>query len=313
MSGLTAEKALVPSRSRGITANGSRYLRLLPVDRQARDRYDFASMNPSDDPTEPALTDPSAVHTLLIHGGSHGAWCWRRVETELRRRGVLSSSFDLPGCGQDRTPRARLTMNDLVASVIDHINELGVRRVRLVGHSIGGWLLPPVAAEIAARVDAGSTSDEQGDEARDIEIAEIVFVGASILRRGECGLDVTPAQRRPGYYIMAESSNDNSLLPDFESAWGRFFQHLPEPHARAFYAMLTPQAFGPYLSPAAVGIEDVSVPRRYIAMDDDRTYPLDVARGFAAKAGVEPIVIAGDHCVMLSDATALAAVIVQAR
>jgi hypothetical protein len=117
---------------------------------------------------------------------------------------------------------------------------------------------------------------------------------------------VTPAQRQPSFYILAASSGDNSVLADFESAWGRFFQHLNEPRARAAYARLTPQAFGPYLSPAVAGIEDVDYPRRYIAMDEDLTYPLEVVRTFALKAGVDPIVITGDHCVMLSDAPRLA-------
>jgi len=58
-----------------------------------------------------------------------------------------------------------------------------------------------------------------------------------------------------------------------------------------------------------VGIEDVTVPRRYFAMNDDLTFPLDVTRDFAAKAGIEPIVIPSDHCVMLSDAATLVAAI----
>ncbi len=60
---------------------------------------------------------------------------------------------------------------------------------------------------------------------------------------------MTPAQRQPSFYILAASSGDNSVLADFESAWGRFFQHLNEPRARAAYARLTPQAFGPTCRP----------------------------------------------------------------
>ncbi len=262
------------------------------------------------DEAGPARKSSSPVHTVLIHGGSHGAWCWWRVQTELRHRGLVSSSFDLPGSGDDRTPREAITTGDLVDAVIAHIDGLGVDRVRIVGHSIAGWLLPPVAARLNERNrlanSATRPSNGASTPAAHIEIVELVFVAAATLNRAESGFDVTPQQRRPGYYFIAEASSDNSLLGDFQSCWDRFFQHLNEPRARATYALLTPQAFGPYLSPAEVGIEEVSCSRRYIAMDEDRTYPLDVTRAFAGKAGVEPLVIPGDHCVMLSAAAVLA-------
>ena len=67
------------------------------------------------------------------------------------------------------------------------------------------------------------------------------------------------------------------------------------------YRKLTPQPFAPYLEPASVGIDRVEVPRSYLLMTDDRTYPPHVAETFAAAAGVRPTRIAGDHCVMLTD------------
>ena len=37
-----------------------------------------------------------------------------------------------------------------------------------------------------------------------------------------------------------------------------------------------------------------------LAADDDLTFPLDVARGLAASAGVTLELLPGDHCLMLS-------------
>lgn len=219
---------------------------------------------------------------LLVHGGCHGAWCWGQVIEGLTARGVASRAFDLPGCGADETPRSAITLADQVEAAVAQVDALPDGPVRLIGHSIGGWLLPPVAA------------------ARPERVTEVVFVAAAVLNRGESGIGVTPVERRAGYYELAAASPDNSLMITFEAAWGRFFQHLGEAEARQAYARLTPQPFQPYLDPAIVGVEDIETPRRYVAFDDDRTYPDESTITFAAKAGVLREVVPGDHCAMLS-------------
>lgn len=55
-------------------------------------------------------------HVLLVHGGGHGAWCWPDVQRYWRNEGVDSTVFDLPGSGEDLTPRADLDLNDYVAA-----------------------------------------------------------------------------------------------------------------------------------------------------------------------------------------------------
>lgn len=96
----------------------------------------------------------------------------------------------------------------------------------------------------------------------------------------------------------------------FESLWARFFQDLPEARAREVYSRLTPQALGPYLTPAATGIDSVATARRYFALTEDRTFASDVARRFAAKADVTAEWIESDHCVMFSNPAALVAKLV---
>lgn len=224
----------------------------------------------------------AAETTLLIHGGCHGAWCWDDVVGGLAECGIEARAFDLPGCGNDQTLRATVDLDDQIAAVVSQVDAARDGPIRLVGHSIGGWLLPPVA------------------NARPERIVEIVFLAAPALTRDECGIDVTPADRREGYYDVAAASPDNSLTITFENACDRFYNHLSEQAAREAYARLTPQPFQPYLDPVPVGIEDVSLARRYLAAADDRTFPLDVASGFAASAGVTLELLPGDHCLMLS-------------
>lgn len=231
---------------------------------------------------------------VLVHGGSHGQWCWEQVQAGLSSRGRSSAALDLPGCGQDATPRSTVDLSDEVEAIVSLIDRLPGGPVTLVGHSIGGMPLPAVAHARPDRVDS------------------LVFVAAVVLRRGERGLDMIPADRRPSYRLMAEASGENSLLPDFDETYRRFFPSLPVATAREVYARLTPQPFGPYCEPASVGIDDVHVPRAYVLIDDDVTFPPDVAGAFAERADVVPIRVAGDHCLMLTNPNALVDVLVEA-
>lgn len=199
----------------------------------------------------------------------------------LAGAGTAASAFDLPGCGSDRTARANLTLDDGVRALLRQVDMLGDVPLRLVGHSIAGWLLPYAAA---ARP----------------QVAELVFVAAAILERGGRGIDQIPADRRPSYFALAAASADNSIMPPYESLRARFFQDLAEDRAREIYARLTPQALGPYLTPAGVGIRDVATPRRYLALSEDRNFSPDLARAFAARARVTPEWITSDHCIMFS-------------
>ncbi|MEQ9812253.1 MAG: alpha/beta fold hydrolase [Azospirillaceae bacterium] len=230
---------------------------------------------------------------LFLHGGGHGAWCWQAVIAALARYGVNGHAIDLPGAGDDPTPRAGLDLDDYVRATAAALDRLGPRSVTLVGHSIAGMVLPGAAA------------------ARPGLVADVVFLAALTLRRGERGIDQIPAARRPAYFEMAAQSRDNTLTLAFDEAWRRFFNHLPESAARAAYVRLTPQPLGPYLAPARHGADEMAVPARYLAMEDDRTFPPDAAAAFAAKAGLVQALMPGDHCVMLSDPEGLVAALLE--
>ncbi|MBE9066203.1 alpha/beta fold hydrolase [Leptolyngbya cf. ectocarpi LEGE 11479] len=47
---------------------------------------------------------------LFIHGNRHGKWAWAQVVDLLERRGHRAHAIDLPGHGNDTTPRH--TAND---------------------------------------------------------------------------------------------------------------------------------------------------------------------------------------------------------
>jgi pimeloyl-ACP methyl ester carboxylesterase len=73
---------------------------------------------------------------VLVHGAYHGAWCWIKLQAELERRGHRVHALDMPGCGEDRTPLADVTL-DAYASRIVATLSTAREAVTLIGHSLG--------------------------------------------------------------------------------------------------------------------------------------------------------------------------------
>jgi pimeloyl-ACP methyl ester carboxylesterase len=90
---------------------------------------------------------------VLVHGGAHGGWCYRRVARMLRSAGHEVYTPTLTGLGERShllSPKIDLDLHitDVVA-VLDHED---LRDVILVGHSYGGMVITGVADRAADRV-----------------------------------------------------------------------------------------------------------------------------------------------------------------
>lgn len=97
----------------------------------------FDRFGESADPERPALV---CVHGL---GGNRSHWDYvaRVLASDLQ---VVT--IDLPGFGDSTLPSHRLDFDDLVAAVTGVIRSIGVQRVVIAGHSLGG----PLAMRFAA-------------------------------------------------------------------------------------------------------------------------------------------------------------------
>ena len=225
---------------------------------------------------------------LLIHGGSHGAWCWEGVIRELDRIGRKGHAPDLPGAGNDLTPRASVTFNSYVSAVSAFIESEDIHDFVLVGHSLAGILLPDIVA------------------ANKKKVREVVLIAAYVLDRGERAIDLITPARVPEYRRLAEASPEHSIMIPYGTARRRFFSDLADPAARAAYAKLTPQPLAPYLEPARHGGRSISSISRYIICLNDQNIPLDLCRRFAEKIGGTVEEINAGHDVMLSQPAELA-------
>jgi pimeloyl-ACP methyl ester carboxylesterase len=103
---------------------------------------------------------------VLIHGGNHGAWCWDKVASLLRKEGHLVEAPDLPGHGKDKTPIQDVTLQSCIDEVCSVINAQS-EPVILVGHSMGGLVISQVAEQVPDKIRV------------------LVYLSALLLRSGE--------------------------------------------------------------------------------------------------------------------------------
>jgi pimeloyl-ACP methyl ester carboxylesterase len=78
---------------------------------------------------------------VLVHGGWHGAWCWKPLIDELEARGHQTTAMDLPIEDASATFD---TYADVVAASMPKRRD---EQVVLVGHSYGGQTIPLVPAK----------------------------------------------------------------------------------------------------------------------------------------------------------------------
>lgn len=230
---------------------------------------------------------------LLIHGGSHGAWCWQGVIGELEHFGCKAWAPDLPGGGEDATPRAQVTLDATVAAAHAYVEANDLRDLVVVGHSLAGIVLPDLVAACPGR------------------IRRVVFVAAFVLDRGERAIDLIAPARVPEYHRLADASPERALMLPFEQARQRFFSDMDEAAARDAYARLTPQPFTPYLGRAQHGARSIAAMSSYVVCRQDRNLPPDMCRRFGEKLGGTIEEIDAGHDVMLSRPKALAALLMR--
>ena len=224
---------------------------------------------------------------VLVHGASHGAWCWEAVIPLLERRGHRAIALDLPGHGRRAHEVRRATVGSYARTVADAMAREGISRGIVVGHSMGGMVIPKVAELVPARV------------------RHLVFLAAIVIEHGR----TLAATARPGASGLAAlrgwaaSRDGAAFLFPAEFAWARWMQDLDrrDPATSAAIAKLTPQPLAPWLEPVPMhAFHSLKVPRTYIRCLKDQAVPPDRAAAFAARLGVTPVDLNTAHNPMLS-------------
>ncbi len=231
---------------------------------------------------------------VFVHGMSHGAWCWELVQGRLERSGHRTLAVDLPGHGRRAHEWRRASVGSYARAVAGAMTLAGMSRALVVGHSMGGVVIPKVAELVPARV------------------AHLVFLAAVVLPDGGSLLGThMPLPSRALMRGLAASGGGVMQYPA-AIAHARWMNDLPPGDTRvvAALAQLTPQPARPWLERVDMSrFYAMSVPRTYVRCLRDLAVTPAMAAGYAARLGVRPIDLDTAHGPMLSAPDALVAIL----
>ena len=232
---------------------------------------------------------------VLVHGACHGAWCWETVAEKLSAKGHRVAVLDLPGHGRRASEHAIASVVNYARAVVDAMALGGISRGIVVGHSMGGLVIPKVAELAPERV------------------AHLVFLAAVVLPDGSSLHDthLLPGQRALIQGLAQARGNGTFLYPAWY-AWSRWMNDMPRGHPIVHAALprLTPQPLRPFVERVDLTrFYATSVPRTYIRCLKDVAVQPDRALAYAQRLGVKPVDLDVAHDAMLSAPEALARIL----
>jgi pimeloyl-ACP methyl ester carboxylesterase len=166
---------------------------------------------------------------VLVHGGRHGGWCWRRVAPLLRRAGHEVYTPTLTGLGE----RAHLLSPEIgldthIADVVGVFDYEDIEDAVLVAHSYGGVVVTGAMEELHRRV------------------GRLVLVDAHMPSSGQSILDCIGPERAAEILQLAEEHGEGWYVPTSDASWWG----LDEPADIAWVnSKATPQPLKTYQDP----------------------------------------------------------------
>jgi pimeloyl-ACP methyl ester carboxylesterase len=208
----------------------------------------------------------------LLHGGSHGGWCWERIVPLLEERGHRTVTPDLPM--HDSTAGAREWADVVVEALRGEPDDVVV-----VGHSMGGLAVPVVASLRPVR--------------------RMVFLGAMVPMPGVSYAEylLTPeaagAITMPMHRVDRDDLGRTVVPPDV--AREIFFPDCPVADRERAIGRLTPNAATAFTERCPLD-RWPDVPSTYVLMTEDRAVGTDWSRRVAAaRLGGELRELPGSH------------------
>lgn len=199
---------------------------------------------------------------VLVHGGSHGAWCWERLIPHLRGDPRIEAvvAVDLTGHGtrRDLQPLDTITLLDYVDDVVREIERCDLHSVVLVGHSLAGITIPRAAARVAGR------------------IRRLVYLSTSNPTAGQSIAE-----------LMKHPLSPVSRRVDFRRM---FCNDLDDEAATWLLSNLGPEPPGPMNEPVPAVTQTAGMKSTYVLLERDETLPPAFQREQARNAEVDEVV-----------------------
>ena len=133
---------------------------------------------------------------VLVSGAGQGSWAWKKVRSNLQRRGSEVFTPTLTGLG-DRSHllSPSINLDTHIDDVVNLIRWEGLDNVVLCGHSYGGCVISGVAERVPER------------------LGSLVYVDAVVLQDGQSTLDAVVPENREVLLELAKKHGDGWKVP----------------------------------------------------------------------------------------------------
>jgi pimeloyl-ACP methyl ester carboxylesterase len=233
---------------------------------------------------------------VLVHGGGMAANSWDLVVEEIHRLapGLTVLALDMPGRRNKPGDLQDMTIADYVDSLVGDIERAELEDIVIVGHSMGGMMLPGVATRLGAA-----------------RVREMIFAAAFLPPEGTSIVDSSPLLIAQVARRIAKKN-----VPTETPKWmARFvFMNGIPSHRRRF---MTGKLYAESLR---ILTEKVSrrgmpseIPRTWILTRRDRALAPKVQRNYIEALGGVQTLIEMDTChlMMISEPERLASILVE--
>ncbi len=217
---------------------------------------------------------------ILVHGAWHGGWCWERVVPLLEKKRHTVLAPDLPGRGEGRLSRTRVTLKRSARFVADLVRQQP-EPVVLVGHSYGGIVISQTA-EYTAR-----------------HVRSLVYLAAFLVPNGETLWDMMQQtlrdSNRAPHIVMSPDRKLSTLVP--HAVRDAFYNTTADEWSQRALSLVCPEPMAGFVEPLSLSENAFgSVPRNYIECLHDRVIPLALQRSMRAVLPCKRIVsLDADH------------------
>ncbi len=194
---------------------------------------------------------------LLVHGASHGAWCFEKLIKELQNKGHVAEAIDLPGHGNNKIPLEDVTLEKYSSEILASLDSPTI----VLGHSMGGY---PVS--LAAQTDPTYIKHliyltafvpEDGKTLAELRKKVDRYPLTSVIRKTEDGL---------GFYIPKKYQKDI------------FYNDCSKQDIKLASEKLCIQAIKPQNTPIKLGVNFKKVSKSYVSCLDDQTIPIELQK-----------------------------------
>ncbi|MEU1621464.1 alpha/beta fold hydrolase [Streptomyces sp. NPDC005722] len=229
---------------------------------------------------------------VLVPGAWLGAWSWYPVARQLTERGYPTLALTMPGLAYDGSP-AGLRLDDAVNHVVSEVESRNLTEIVLVGHSWGGYPITGAAHRLADRV------------------AKVIYFAAAVPEQGRPMIDEN--EQYAAVIRQAIAASPHGTVPaGLDAVEGVLMPGDPAPLQKLVSELLLPQPGG-YMTDSldVPPVTKIGLDAAFVQCADDIALARPAAE-LAARLGVEPTIIPGNHMTLLTEPAVVADALISA-